>query len=362
MSSQTATGPERKARNPARVSRSDSSSLVLWGSPPRLGQVEKALRRLDLALIRATTGPPRLDARVLGVVIVAPPTNGEPPDRAVSALRADRRGSAAPLFVVVDNDTGDRAVRKIYAAGATAVFCWPREALILPRLVAELLGVSLVRGRAKGPRKALTRRLTAHLRLIPWSTAGSRAVAKSGGEVHLSGAISTYWRKRELKRLLARIPGVTRIVGTHLNVEPSTRTDRQIAYAVRSILRSTTMVDDATVSVGVRGGTLTLAGTVSNRQELERIVEIVSNVIGVRDLENSLVIAGKAKKHDGVTARRLNGALKKWFPGDRVHVAVFARVAVISGKVRNLSRRLELAQFVGQEPAITRVINKLDVA
>ena len=65
----------------------------------------------------------------------------------------------------------------------TAVFHWPREAPLLPRLTAELLGVALVRGQARRPRTALSRTLTAHLRLIPWPTSGVRATAQDNGEV-----------------------------------------------------------------------------------------------------------------------------------------------------------------------------------
>jgi osmotically-inducible protein OsmY len=360
MSPRTVTKPRRRPRDAATVTTSRPSTIALYGDPARVDQVQKSLQRLDVTLSK-TIERPAPGARTLAVVAVTPLPNKETPERAVKAIRAARHGGTLPLFVVVDDDTDDRRVRQIYAAGATAVFHWPREALLFPGLLAELVGVALVRGRAVGPRNALTRTLTAHLRLVPWSIEGVRAIARSGGEVHLSGSISTYWRKRELVRLLARIPGVTRIESTRLYVQPAPRTDRQIARAVRSTLGGTTTVDDVTVSVSVRDGTVTLAGTVSNRGELARILELVSNVAGVRDLDNSLVVSSKGKRKDGATARRLNQAISRWFADDHVRVTVFAQVAVLSGKVRGLSRRVELERFVDQDPAITRVINKLEV-
>jgi hypothetical protein len=332
----------------------------LFGAKPGVGRVERALRGLDVTLT-TTTDRPSPDATTLGIVVVTPLPTEDSAAKAVTAIRGEKNGSAVPVFVVVADDTSDRKVRQTYEAGATAVFHWPREALILPRLVAELLGVALVRGRAKGPRIALNRTLTAHLRLVPWSTAGVRASAQDGGGVQLSGAVSTYWRKREIERLVARIPGVTRIFSTQLYVEPSARSDRQIARAVRSTLRNTTAVDDATVSVAVHGGTVTLAGTVSDRRELARILELVSNVAGVRDLTNALVVSNRVKRQDSATARRLNGAVSQWFPTADVTATVFAQAAVLTGSVPNLSKRLELEEFVGQDPAVVRVINKLDI-
>ena len=360
MSPQARPKPRRRRTRSSAIEKSKPSTVILYGAPPRVEQVEKVLQGLDVTL-STTAERPSPDATTLGVVIVTPLVPKQSAAQAVRAIRDAKHGRALPLFAVVANDTSDPGVRQIYEAGATAVFQWPREALLLPRLVAELLGVALVRGRASGPNTALNRTLTAHLRLIPWSTAGVRAAAKNLGEVHLSGAVTTYWRKREIERLVARIPGVTRIVSTELRVEPTQHTDRQIARAVRSTLRNTTAVDEATVSVAVHNGAVSLAGTVSDRRELERILELVSNVAGVRDLADSLVVSSKAKQRDGATARRLSGALSKWFPRERITVTVFARVAVIAGKVRDLSRRLELEGFVGQDPAITRVINKIDV-
>lgn len=360
MSPQTISKTTKRKTRPEPVGKPRPSEVILYGAQPRVGQVEKALRGLEVSLKTAIERPSP-EASTLGVVLVAPLTSRQSITQVVKAVRSDKHGSGLPIFAVTDNDTRDRTVRRIYSAGATAVFLWSREALLLPRLVAELLGVAWVRGRAGGPQAALSRTLNAHLRLVPWSTAGVRASARKGGEVHLSGAVATFWRKRKIERLVTRIPGVTRIVSRELYVEPSGRTDRQVAQAIRSTLRNTTAVDDATVSVAVHGGMVTLTGAVSDRRELERIVELASNVLGVRDVFDALVVSPTAPRSDGSTTRRLSGALSKWFPKEPVRVTVFAGVAVLAGKVRGLAKRLELEQFVGQDPAVARVINKLEV-
>jgi osmotically-inducible protein OsmY len=128
------------------------------------------------------------------------------------------------------------------------------------------------------------------------------------------------------------------------------------------VLRNTTTVDDATVSVAVHGGTVVLAGTVADRRELRRVLDLVANVVGVRGTMNSLVVSSSARHEDRTAARRLNALLSSRFPGEGIEAKVFANVAVLSGTVSRLWRRHEIEKLVDQASSITRVVNKIDVA
>ena len=56
---------------------------------------------------------------------------------------------------------------KALAAGANAVIEWPREKELFAGILAETMGMSLVRGQASRPDVALARTVRAHLRLGP---------------------------------------------------------------------------------------------------------------------------------------------------------------------------------------------------
>jgi osmotically-inducible protein OsmY len=127
------------------------------------------------------------------------------------------------------------------------------------------------------------------------------------------------------------------------------------------VLRSTSDIDTTTISMSVRNGYVSLAGSAADRLELERINEIISHVKGVRGIDNLATVSRLQKEKDHVIARRIHKVLALLFPREKVSVSVFGGVAVLSGRVELLSIKREVENLAREDRAVRRVINKIEV-
>jgi osmotically-inducible protein OsmY len=262
---------------------------------------------------------------------------------------------------VVPDATTEPQVRRIYERGASAVFFWPREALILPRALVEMIAMVRVRGRASKPDQALARAVRAHLRLVPEVESGVRVEVKQG-IAFLSGETSLLWKKQVAEDGAAAVPGIKSAVAHDLHVARSDVSDRSLASRVRRLLSDTSQVEESTLVVRVERGYLTLAGSVSSRFELNRVVDLLANVRGVRGIDRLAVVSSKQQRRDRAAAKRLRQVVANRFPDEEVSVAFFGSVAELSGQVDRLRRKKEVERVVADQDAVDRVINKIDVA
>lgn len=73
---------------------------------------------------------------------------------------------------------------------------------------------------------------------------------------------------------------------------PAQRTDDQIKTAIEDILTEDPWLDASGMQVSVQQGIVTLAGTVPSRAAKRRAEDLADTIRGVRDVQNTLVIAG----------------------------------------------------------------------
>lgn len=121
-------------------------------------------------------------------------------------------------------------------------------------------------------------------------------------------------------------------------------------------------MQDATLAVTVQRGYVTLAGSVTDRRELNRVVKLVSHVRGVRGVERLTVVSPSQKVQDHRVARRLRQTVAHLTEEGAVTVAFFGGVAVLSGTVTRLSVKRALASLAEDDDAVQRLVNKIDVA
>jgi len=153
-SSSSAARPLRGRRGaearPARPSGGRSTSklqqLIVVGRGRRAQGIQ---RRIEGLRVRVRSVPTVEQARAslsdaTSAVLVVEPLPEQSVVDAVHELMAD--GGPWAIFVIVPEDYSDRRARQIYEAGARAVFSWPREALVLPAMLTDLLRVVPRRG------------------------------------------------------------------------------------------------------------------------------------------------------------------------------------------------------------------------
>jgi osmotically-inducible protein OsmY len=118
---------------------------------------------------------------------------------------------------------------------------------------------------------------------IAWSTIGVEVLE---GVVTLSGKVNSYAKKRAAQEAAHRIAGVLD-VANDIEVRPTgdiTRSDADIAKAVRHVLQWDALVPDEQITSTVSDGWVTLEGDVAlwrERQDAERAVLRLEGVLGV---------------------------------------------------------------------------------
>jgi osmotically-inducible protein OsmY len=347
--------PKPKRRNAAKF-----PEILLVGDRQRARGVERSLGQLRVMtrhLPSLAKAREAASAACVAVVLVPPLPETETLS-AVHGLRAQAWANPLPLFVVVPDEFGDRKARRLYDEGATAVFEWPYEAILLPQMVTDLLGAVPKKGDKAGD-AALSRAVRARLQLA--EIAGEDVEVKVvAGVATLRGWVKSYWAKQRVENMLIHVPGVVAVLTANLEVRPRKRPDGELARNIRNVMRSV-MPDPKTVSVTVRDGAVVLAGSVDDHDDLARLVTVVGNVEGVRSIQNLVTVSAKATKKARGIANRLRSALESMWPSADTTVTVFGHVAVISGRVRSLADKRGIEALALDTPGIGRAVNKLTV-
>ncbi len=80
--------------------------------------------------------------------------------------------------------------------------------------------------------------------------------------------------------------------GSYQGKGPAQRTDAQIKSAIEDLLTEDPWLDASGIQVSVQNGIATLTGTVASREAKRRAEALADRIWGVRDVQNSLSIAG----------------------------------------------------------------------
>lgn len=295
-----------------------------------------------------------------GVIIV-------PPIPSFSVLTYARRSKArsvdVPTFVVMNGPMPSRTSRALYADGISAVFEWPADADAVKRTMLRLTSPQSLRwGRPRTPSEiALEETARAHLDADATPFGAQLGVEACGRVILLKGSLDALWKLELARQVAADINGVDDVIADGVEVRGVREDDRKVAHAVRAILKHASSVDGSTLAVAVRSGEVTLAGSVADRQEARRALQLVRQVRGVRRIEDYLVVSKKAKRRDHSLARRVRAALRSRYPQMPIDLAVFGNVAVMSGRVPSAGYRERVRELVENEAGVERVVDKLQV-
>ncbi|MGF1465470.1 MAG: BON domain-containing protein [Sandaracinaceae bacterium] len=291
-----------------------------------------------------------------------------PPIANVSVARYCRKLHEAhaqlPVFVAMRGPLPRRSVRALYDGGGQAVFAWPAEREALVRTAFRLAGAPLAvgGGLAAATNIALEELVNVHLRTA--STAfGEGLVARARHRfVILEGTVDALYKVHAAQRVAEGVPGVEDVVADAVRVVGPERADRELADAVRLLLKHATEVDPSTIAVRAEGARVVVSGTVADQDELRRALDLVRHVRGVMEVESYLTVSATAREHDRTLARRLQAAIDTRAPKAGVEVAVFGGVAVLAGRVRGAAERSALVELVAGQAGVERVVDKLRVA
>jgi osmotically-inducible protein OsmY len=340
----------------------EAPEVVVVGEAEARAHIVETMSSLAVSLYSAASieeAQARVGPSTLAVVLVLPLPDSEP-RRALARVReaGDRR--ALPTFVVVPHAYPGYGARRLYDEGAAAVFEWPGEALLLPRVVREILELETEPGHPGEVDRALEETVAARLHVAD-GIGDSVTAAVRDGVVRVRGHVASLWRKHRVRNILEHVPGVTGIVDRELEVRPPTRDDDDLQRHVTELVSCVPGIEPATVSVSVHEGEVELAGNVASRGKMQRLVEMITNVEGIREVHNHVVVNHQGAKRSANLARALEGGVRALHPDADVHVSVFGSVAVLTGNVPVLALRSEIERLLRRRNEIDRVVNKISV-
>jgi osmotically-inducible protein OsmY len=181
--------------------------------------------------------------------------------------------------------------------------------------------------------------------------------------VFLRGSVPSYRRKLLAVRLVGSVRECRDVVN-ELEVEPTEVVDdERIALSTRAALDLHADIDKHTITVAVRGGSVTLRGTASSEWERLLAEDIALAVRGVRRVLNLVLVDPEGRLEDQVLQARVQSALERALITDHavIETAVDQGGIVLSGRVANLALK-QLAHDLAQQYSPRLVRNDIVVA
>lgn len=355
--------PSVARRRPPKPKVTGRPDVLVLGKSPLAGRLTRAVRALGVHC-RRIERPVEVEAashELTKALLIVPPI----PSFSVLtfAQRREARSGGLPIFVVMEGPLPRRTVRKLYDDGVEAVFEWPDDRPAVKRTIFRLCSMETAYwGRSKSASEiALEETARAHLNADAVPFGAHLGVQACGRFLVLRGTLDALWKLELARQIVSDIPGVEDVVADGVQIVGQARSDQAIANAIRAVLRHASAVEGSTLAVSVRSGEATLTGSVRDKQEAARALELVRHVRGVRRVHDYLVVSAPGKTRDAALARRVRAALKARYPDLPVALSVFGNVAVLSGKVPRAAVRDHLTTLVYGQEGVERVVDKLSV-
>lgn len=353
---------KRRAVPPAKGARTQRRPHVaMLGNPEIVTAVREHLDEVGLASLLAHNPGELLEATndATRAVLIAPPL----PDVSVADLCADLASVSprVPVFTAIRATLPWKSEKELYEAGASAVFLWPKERESLLRALISLVHDSR-RATSREPRDlALRHRVRRRIKSMAELDGCRLDVRVIRGVAVLTGSVDHLWQAESAANLARSVPGVQDVVSREVRVRADETTDREIAGAIRKVIRATSGLDPTTIAIEVDDGSVVLAGTVDSPLEHERVCSLIHNVRGVKSLASYVTVSRDDRRRDKALARQVDKAVALRYPRERIRISAFGGIVVLRGIVGLAETREALRSFVAIQPGVQRVVNKLTV-
>jgi len=197
----------------------------------------------------------------------------------------------------------------------------------------------------------------------PSIDAADIGVTVEGSVVTLRGSVKSYAERAAAERVALGVYGV-KAVANDINVQLRDglqRSDSEIAQAVLSALKWSTLVPDERITVTVSNGVVTLKGKVDWDYQRKAAAKSVRDLAGVRGVVNTISL----EPHISVTdvQSKIEAALKRSAEVDarRINVAVADGKVTLSGNVHSWFERNEARHAAWAAPGVKEVDDRIAV-
>ena len=188
-------------------------------------------------------------------------------------------------------------------------------------------------------------------------------VSADQGVVTLRGNVPSYTQKIAAERVALRVYGVKAVANdliVHL-ANSHQRTDTEIAQAALAALKWHTVVPDDRVTLTVKDGWMTLAGTLDWGYQKDAAARAVRDLTGVKGVINDIRVQPHVKIVD--VRDKIEAAFKRSAEIDarRVNVTAQDGKVILSGNVRSWAERQEAERAAWAAPGVSQVDDRLTV-
>jgi osmotically-inducible protein OsmY len=186
------------------------------------------------------------------------------------------------------------------------------------------------------------------------------------GHVELTGMVPSYKKKLALQLKTKKTRGVASVdnrVQVFYPNEIGNPPPAAIKETAMTILMASSDIDGSRIEIEMDAGVMRLKGSVTWFWQLQRVEEMVSNIIGVMEVKNEMTVVPSEDISDEKISRDIVAELEESDNIDlsQLVVEVENGTVILSGSVSNYAAESEAYEATIQQPGVTQVINNMVV-
>lgn len=202
-----------------------------------------------------------------------------------------------------------------------------------------------------------------HLKWQPSINASNIGVAVKDGIVTLSGRVDSYYQKLTAENAIKKVTGVRAIAeDIQVGVSPIfQKTDAEIAESVLNALKWHSAVPEDKIKVKVDDGFVTMEGEVEWEYQRESAKNAVSNLLGVKNVTNNIVLKPRFTPTD--IKSKISEALHRTATVDagKVSVDINGTKVILHGTVRSFAEKDDIEEAAWCAPGVSALESHLTI-